>query len=93
MPAKETGIDKRKKRKPTKVELKIKFAESIPVRERWWTVWSCEPSHTVASIVSELPTGGVTEEIWDMAKFERQIKTWMVTNKDKKYLSPNLFTK
>ena len=86
------GIDKKKRKKPTKSELRLKQVEAIPVRDRWWTVWTCEPSHTVASIVSETPAGGVTEEVWNAAKFERNMKKWMVDNKDAKFLSPIIFS-
>lgn len=46
---------RKKKRKPTKLEIKNKLTEAIPIKERWWTVWGCDPSHTVASVVAEQP--------------------------------------
>ncbi len=89
----ENATKKRKKRKPTKAEMKLKIVESIPIRDRWWSVWGCESSHTVASIVSQQPMhGGETEEIWNQKNFENNFLNWIQENKDKKYLSYSLFT-
>lgn len=86
--------EKRKKKKPTKIELKIKAVEAIPVKDRWWSVWACEPSHTVASIVSEPPSqGNTTEEIWDMRRFEYNVREWMKANRDAKFLNSGIFTR
>jgi len=85
---------KRKKRKPTKAELKMKLVDSIPAKDRWWSVWGCEPSQTVASLVSQQPQyGGETEEIWNQKNFERNFQNWVAQNKDSKILNYSLFTK
>lgn len=86
-------LAKRKKRKPNKSEIRTKLVDSIPMKQRWWTVWECEPSHTVASIASELPSGGSTEEIWNARKFESNIKKWMSENRDMKHLAAGVFSK
>ena len=44
---------RKKKRKLKKSELKTKAVEAIPLKERWWSVWGCDASHTVASVVAE----------------------------------------
>ena len=86
-------VEKRKRKKPSKSELKMRFVESVPVKDRWWSVWACEPSHTVASIVSETPQGSQTEEIWNMSRFKQNVRIWMEKNKNEKYLSLNVFSK
>ena len=89
-----TAVIRKKKKKPTKLELKAKAVEGIPIRDRWWSVWACEPSNTVASIVSEFPGhGGYTEEVWSRINFEKEIKRWMAVNKDEKFLNPYIFSR
>jgi hypothetical protein len=87
------STEKRKKRKPTKLEQRIKLVEAVPAKDRWWSAWGFEPSHTVASFVSETPSGGVTEEIWNYRIFERKIRRWMVETKDNQAMQPGLFLK
>jgi hypothetical protein len=93
MTATEDSTKKRKKRKPTKAEIKMKLVDSIPIKDRWWSVWGYEPSHTVASIVSQQPQfGGDTEVIWNQKNFENNFLHWIEHNKDKKFLNYSLFT-
>ncbi len=87
-------MDKRKKRKLTKNEQKLKIIDSIPVKDRWWNVWKCEPSHTVASIVSQQPqNGGETEVIWEQRKFEQMLTRWILQHENEKILNPIIFSK
>ena len=92
MVAKSTEVKKRKK-KPTKLEARVKMIESIPAKERWWSVWECEASHTVASIASELPQGSATEEIWNRRRFESNMRRWMHLNKDAKHMAVAIFSR
>ena len=84
---------KKRKKKPNKSEVRAKIIDSIPVKERWWSVWECEPSHTVASMVSEIPSGGSTEEIWNARRFEANVRKWMRDNREMKHLSVGVFNK
>jgi hypothetical protein len=84
-------VEKRKKRKPTKLEQRIKLVEAVPVKDRWWTTWSFQPSHTVASMVSETPGGSITEEIWDARRFEANIRRWMAECKEQRCMAHPLF--
>ena len=85
--------DKRKKRKPTKLEQLTKLVEAVPAKDRWWTPWMFEPSDTVSGFVSETPQGSVTEEIWDSRVFEQRMKAWMVGMRDHKSMQPALFNR
>ena len=85
--------EKRKRKKPTKFEQQVKLVEQVPLAERWWRPWLFEPSHTVAAMVSELPPGGVTEEIWDARLCERLIRSWMSLHKNDKAMSSDVFSK
>lgn len=89
-----TTINKRKKRKLTKNEQKLKIIDSIPLKDRWWYIWKCDPSHTVASIVAQQPQyGGETEVVWEQKKFEILFRKWIEKNKDEKILNPFIFSK
>jgi hypothetical protein len=85
-------IDKKKRRKPTKMEQQIKAIESVPTIMRWWRPWLFEPSHTVAGIASELPAAVETECIWDARVFETRLRSWMLKNKDNKAMSVQIFS-
>lgn len=47
------ALIKKKKRKLKRSEIKMKLADSIPRKDRWWSTWPCEASQTVASCVAE----------------------------------------
>jgi hypothetical protein len=84
--------EKRKKRKPSKLEMQIKLVECVPVGSRWWSPWLFEASHTVARIASDPPTGGVTEEVWNARKFEKRIRSWMKSKADEKAMLAQIFS-
>ena len=85
-------IEKKKRRKPTKMEQQLKIIDSVPQGMRWWRPWLFEPSHTVAAIASELPAASETECIWDARTFEIRLRAWMVKHKDEKAMSVQIFS-
>lgn len=89
-----SGPTRAKKRKLSRVEMKYKLMESVKEKDRWWNIWNCEPSGTIASVVgSPLREGEATELIWDQKGFENLFKLWIEEHRGRPSLNPELFTR
>ena len=86
-----SGISKRKSRKLSKKESRIRCLQRIPALRRWWYLWQSSSSETVSTVVSEPPCGNCTELIWSRGHFQKNIIRWMTEIRDSELVSPNIF--
>ena len=87
----EFGASKRKSRKLTKKQSRIRFLQRIPPNRRWWSLWQSNSSETVSAVVSEPPCGSSTELLWSRGHFEKNIIRWMTEFRDSELVSPDIF--
>jgi hypothetical protein len=90
-----SGFAKHKTRKGkiTKAESRIQAVGRIPLPCRWWMLWKSSPSHTVSSVVSELPRGASSELMWSRAIFEKNVKAWMIKSRDSNIVDSAIFSR